>query len=70
MRKLRRELSGKVDHKRILDEWMNRMSRCAANYYVVLTDKGVKVLQRMREMGEPELKKINFAYFMKQFEAR
>jgi len=68
MRKIRRELAGKADHKRILDEWMSRMARCADNYYVLLTEKGVAVLKRMREMGEPELKKMNFVYFMKQFE--
>jgi hypothetical protein len=65
----KRKFEAKLRQKKILDECLS----CSAHTgnldcCYILTAKGLRVLKRMEEKGEPELKKVNFAYFMKRFE--
>jgi hypothetical protein len=66
---VRRKFEAKLRQKEILDACLDRTAHTDDHdCCCILTDKGLRVLKRMREMGEPELRKINFAYFIKRFE--
>lgn len=69
LRSNKRAFEAQVKRKRILEDLLGRTvlsdyrRRCC-----ILTDKGLKVLKKMKEMDQAKLKGMNLEYFMRLFE--